>query len=202
LKEVQMDPIMPLTAGALCVNGGLPRDESVALTAAALVIPGALALAPALIAVERHRQANDQSGGDAPAAAAAEDKPPPKVVGPALVLVPDVIGKTEEEARKILEDAKFRVLVGYNVSDAANDKKVIVQNPAASPNRVAEGSPVKLQVGAKPEAPAISEDQKAIADLKADVDGKLDRMYTAITDLVAELKASRAATEALLKQKG
>jgi PASTA domain len=196
-----MDPIMPLTAGVLCVEGGLPRDESVALTAAALVIPGALALAPALIAVERQRQEREKAGVGV-TAPKPDKTPPPKVVGPALVVVPDVVGKTEEVATKKLEDAKFKVTTSYNKSDAANDKKVMVQNPAASPNPVAEGSTVALKIGAMPEAPALSEDQKAIAKLDENLGGKLDRVNLAIEGLVAELKASRAATEALLKQKG
>lgn len=191
-----MDPILPLAAGVLCVEGGLPRDESIALTAAAMVIQGPLALAPALIAVERQRNAPGQG-----VVTPRPDPITPKVVGPALVLVPAVVGKSEDEAVKTLEGAKFKVSVGYNKSDAANDKKVLVQIPAASANPVAEGSSVKLQVGSMPEVPALSEDQKAIADLKGDLGGKLDRMNLAVEGLVAELKATRTANEALLKQK-
>jgi hypothetical protein len=191
-----MDPIMPLTAGALCVNGGLPRDESVALTAAALIIPGALALAPALIAVERQRQANAQGRGDTVTTAPKANQPPPKVIGPALVLVPDVVNETEDRARQILEGAKFKVLVGYNAADAAKDKKVLVQSPASSSNPVAEGSTVKLQVGAMPEAPALSEDQKAIAALKTDFDEKFDRMYAAIETMTEKVNQAKAAADA------
>lgn len=212
-----MDPIMPLTAGVLCVEGELPPDESLALTAAALVIPGPLALAPALIAVERQRQAKNRGGADVAVPPKAEqpspkaeapkaEQPPPKlekVVGPALVAIPDVVGKTEEEARKVLEDVKFKVDVSYNKSDLAKNNQVLVQKPAASAIPVPEGSLIELQVGKMPEAPALSEDQKAIAALRADLDaknadlnGKLDRLYHAIETMNGKVEQAKAAAEA------
>jgi hypothetical protein len=200
--EVQMlDPLMPLAASVVCVEGGLTSDESVALTAAALVIQGPLALAPALVAVERHRR-EDASPTPTPV-------PPPTKVGPLLVQVPDVLGLTKEAAAKQLEAVKLTPAYDYNDAIAVDDNKVIVQTPVASTVRVAEGTTVRLKIGKlKPDAP-IPDDVKAIADvkqgvseLKADVDGKLERMSIAIEGLVAELKAARTAAEAAAKQKG
>lgn len=91
--------------------------------------------------------------------------------------------------------------MAYNVSDAAGDNKVLVQTPPASPQKVVEGTLVKLQIGALPERPAVPDDVKAINELKADLDGKLDRMSLAIEGLVKELQETRARYDAVAKQK-
>jgi serine/threonine-protein kinase len=50
--------------------------------------------------------------------------------GKAQVEVPDVVGKTEQEAKNILLSAGFGVVISAVPSTPADDKKVLSQNPA------------------------------------------------------------------------
>ncbi|MEY2442669.1 MAG: eukaryotic-like serine/threonine-protein kinase [bacterium] len=69
--------------------------------------------------------------------------------GPAQGSVPNVVGKTEDEARAALEGAGFRVTVARKEDPAAKAGTVIDQSPAkgASADR---GTPVTITVAAQP----------------------------------------------------
>ena len=70
--------------------------------------------------------------------------------GPDLVVVPDVTGKTEAEARDILTARGFDVLVNYQVTPAENNGNVLAQDPV--PNfETRAGSTVTIWVGQTPE---------------------------------------------------
>lgn len=191
-----MDPLMPLAAGVMCVEGGLPRDESIALTAAALVIQGPLALAPALIAVERHR--NENASTD-PRPTPVPDPPKPKV-GPALVLVPDVVGKDVDVAVKELETAKLKSSVEYSDAIPADDKKVLGQNPVASAIRVAQGRLITLQVGMHQPDPPLPADEVAIKALREDVDSQFSQTRAILETMAGQLKDQKAQFDQLLKK--
>jgi serine/threonine-protein kinase len=61
--------------------------------------------------------------------------------------VPDLVGKTEQEARRTLQQAGFQVRVrDVDTSDPAQDGVVVDQNPAAGEQRK-RGSTVTIQVG-------------------------------------------------------
>ena len=60
--------------------------------------------------------------------------------------VPNVMGKSEEQARAEIEAAGLRVSVQRVASDLANDGRVVSQNPSGGA-RVEKGSTVTLRVG-------------------------------------------------------
>ncbi|UUL84065.1 PASTA domain-containing protein [Sphingomonas qomolangmaensis] len=156
-----MDFLMPLAASVVCREGGLSPEDSIAMTAAALVIDGPLALAPAIVAVENRRVASRAS------AASGE-------IGPALVKVPDVVNKLEDEAVKTLEGAKLKWRVSYNrATDDALLGRVLRQSPSGtSTELVPEGAVVELNVAKSPVAAAVAdEEQVTEAELKAGLDG-------------------------------
>lgn len=61
------------------------------------------------------------------------------------VSVPDVSGKTESEARSILEAAEFKVSVSYEESDTVEKGIVISQNPGSG-SKANKGSQITLKV--------------------------------------------------------
>ncbi len=63
--------------------------------------------------------------------------------GPKKVPVPDVEGKTQEEAEDILEAADFTTTIGYDFSDTIELEKVIRTEPGSS-EEVEPGSEVKI----------------------------------------------------------
>ena len=63
--------------------------------------------------------------------------------GPKKVPVPDVTGKTQEEAEDILEEADFTTSVEYDFSDTVEIEKVIRTEPASA-EEVEPGSEVKI----------------------------------------------------------
>lgn len=69
--------------------------------------------------------------------------------GPALAAVPDVIGRTEDEALFILRAEGFEVTVETVENDDAESGTVFSQDPAAG-TEVAEGSDVRIQVSLGP----------------------------------------------------
>jgi serine/threonine-protein kinase len=69
--------------------------------------------------------------------------------GPAQGLVPDVVGKTEDDARAALEGAGFRVTVARKEDPVAKPGTVLAQNPAKGAT-VASGSPVTITVAVEP----------------------------------------------------
>jgi hypothetical protein len=174
-----MDFLMPLAASVVCREGGLSPEDSIAMTAAALVIQGPLALAPAIVAVESQR-----GSGNGPA--------PSGDLGPALVKVPDVLNKSEDEAIKTLEGAKLRWRVRYNrATDEASLGRVLRQSPAGNAaDLVSENSVVELNVG-KAQASTV-EDEEQVTE--AELEASLERVKTAVdTRLTAmEQKLDRA----------
>jgi eukaryotic-like serine/threonine-protein kinase len=71
---------------------------------------------------------------------------------PPDVTVPDVVDETEEEARRMLEEAGFEVRVREEtVTDSADDGLVLEQSPDALEERP-EGSRVRIVVGRLGEA--------------------------------------------------
>jgi serine/threonine-protein kinase len=69
--------------------------------------------------------------------------------GPAQAAVPDVVGKTEEDARNALEGAGFRVTAGQKEDAKAKAGTVLAQNPAAGAD-VAHGTQVTITVAVEP----------------------------------------------------
>jgi hypothetical protein len=194
-----MDFLTPLAASVVCREGGLPPEDSIAMTAASLVIQGPLALAPAIIAVENHR-----ASGKRPPTPSGE-------IGPALVKVPDVVGKSEENAIRGLESAKLRWDVRYNrATDDASVGQVVRQSPSGTSNElVPENTIVELNVAKVRLSTPVVEEQVTDAELKASlaeveaklkanlesvktaVDAKLTEMNVKL-DRVLELHASSA----------
>jgi hypothetical protein len=160
-----MDFLMPLAASVVCREGGLSPEDSIAMTAAALVIEGPLALAPAIVAVESQR-----ASGKVPS--------PSGDLGPALVKVPDVLNKSEDEAIKTLEGAKLKWQVRYNrASDEASIGRVLRQSPSgASSELVSENTVVELNV-AKAEAGAVNDEEQVT---EAELEASLERVKTAV----------------------
>ena len=67
--------------------------------------------------------------------------------GPQQVSVPDVVGKTEAEAKKILTDAGFKVATSDRVAvDPSDDGRVIDQDPDAG-DKAPQGSTVTITIG-------------------------------------------------------
>jgi hypothetical protein len=161
-----MDFLMPLAASVVCREGGLSPEDSIAMTAAALVIQGPLALAPAIVAVESQR-----ASGNIPSPSSGD-------IGPALVTVPDVTGKTEEDATKALADAKLKSRVRYNrATDDVSAGKVVRQSLSGkSGELVAENTVVELNV-AKAEAGTV-EDEEQVTE--AELEASLERVKTAV----------------------
>lgn len=161
-----MDFLMPLAASVVCREGGLSPEDSIAMTAAALVIDGPLALAPAIVAVENRRAA-------ARASAASDE------IGPALVKVPDVVNKLEDEAVKTLEGAKLKGRVSYNrATDDASLGRVLRQSPlGTSTELVPEGAVVELNVARSPETTAIADEEQVT---EAELEASLERVKTAV----------------------
>lgn len=161
-----MDFLMPLAASVVCREGGLSPEDSIAMTAAALVIEGPLALAPAIVAVETHR-----ASGNVPST-------PPGEIGPALVKVPDVLGKPEDEAIKTLEGAKLKPRVRYNrASDDASIDCVLIQSPSDTAGLVPEQSEVILHV-AKAQAGGTIGDEEQVTE--AELEASLERVKAAV----------------------
>jgi beta-lactam-binding protein with PASTA domain/predicted Ser/Thr protein kinase len=69
--------------------------------------------------------------------------------GPAQGVVPDVVGKTEDDARAALEGAGFRVTVTPKEDPDAKPGTVLEQNPAKGAG-AARGSPVTITVAVEP----------------------------------------------------
>ncbi len=69
--------------------------------------------------------------------------------GPAQGVVPDVVGKTEDEARSTLEGVGFRVGVEPKEDPGAKPGTVLAQNPAKGAS-VVRGSAVTITVAAEP----------------------------------------------------
>jgi serine/threonine-protein kinase len=74
--------------------------------------------------------------------------------GPAQGSVPDVVGKTEDEARTALEGAGFRVTVARKEDATAKAGTVLDQNPAKGAS-AARGTPVTITVAAEPSGVAV-----------------------------------------------
>ncbi|MBD2749164.1 PASTA domain-containing protein [Microvirga sp. BT688] len=150
-----MDPLMPLTAAV--VTKDLEPQKRLALTGAALVLNGPLALAPALVAVERARRAPPRPPGAGP-------------IGPELTDVPDVVGQPVDEARKSLTGNGLVPSVSLNRSSERQKDQVLSQDPPRRAGELVEtGSVVALRVGAGPDAP-IEQDEhgqlsRAVQDL-------------------------------------
>jgi len=201
--------LMPLTASIACVEAGLSADESVALTAAALVLNGPMAIAPTLVAIERSRQdaatgdngvgTRDKNEKGTTKSAPVKDIPPEKI-GPALVSVPKLGGLDLEEALDTLGELNLRYTVAYNHSTEAKKGKVLMQQPRPAPGAlIEEGTKVNLFIGAGPveaapetEEEAIDEVKKGVGTLKNDVDrrfdgldARLERLELAIVEFIA-----------------
>jgi hypothetical protein len=167
-----MDPLMPLTAAV--VTKDLEREKRLALTGAALVLKGPLALAPALVAAERARrgQARPTSGGP---------------VGPQLVKVPDMLGKPLEKAEELLKTAELKWTVSENKSSEEEKGTVLRQDPMPSAvDRVEVGSTVHLNIGAGPRKPTGHDDH--------------NRLETKIEDLGQRIGEHSRQLEELRKQ--
>ncbi|MBB1492718.1 MULTISPECIES: PASTA domain-containing protein [unclassified Paracoccus (in: a-proteobacteria)] len=183
----------PLFAGYITKEGGLPVDECIALTAAAMVIQGPLALAPALVAVQRHRDMDrlDGSGSDG----SGEVTGP---VGPPLVDVPDLIGQPLDDVRRRLKE--LGLVPDVSLHESADDEKGMVLDQPPPPSvgdMVDTGTMIALKVGAgqpkRNETPG--DDAAAIADLRRDVDerlGKIEQSIAKLTEMVAKAAASVA----------
>ena len=161
------DPLFPLAASVITKD--LPSDKRLALTAAATVIPGALALGPAMVALERSREA----AAAAPAAApqGAQPQQPgqpqqpaaPKVVKPPLRRVPRVLGKTEQLATERLKKAGFGANVDYRYDEQGRVDQVIAQNPDEN-TMLEEGLKVQFTVAQVAEpVPDQTTDQRLTA---------------------------------------
>ena len=174
-----MDFLMPLAASVVCREGGLSPEDSIAMTAAALVIEGPLALAPAIVAVE-----NQRASGHAPST-------PPGDIGPALVKVPEVVSKSEEEAIKMIEGAKLRPRVRYNrATDDASVGRVLLQSPPGEPSSlVPENTDVVLHVGKAQTATVEDEEQVTEAELKSNLADVEDKLKANLAGVKAEVDA-------------
>jgi hypothetical protein len=173
-----MDFLMPLAASVVCREGGLSPEDSIAMTAAALVIEGPLALAPAIVAVESQR-----ASGKVPS-------PPSGEVGPALAKVPGVLGDSEEAAIKKLEAAKLRWRVSYNQATGDAIGRVLLQSPPESPTGlVPENTVVDLNVG-KAIASTVEEDEQVTeAELRSNLAEVEDKLKANLAGVKAEVDA-------------
>ena len=190
-----MDPLFPLAASV--ITHPLDVTHRVALTAAAAVIPGPLALAPALVALQRLRGIPTTHGDPTP--------PPPVDVGPPLIMVPKVVGSTLSAAQQTLGGVKLKSTVHHNVSTDKEKDIVLMQQPHSDPEKlVPEGSVVRLWVGNGPKpVPADPLGDELDAHLKplgdkidamgTKIDGlgpKIDGLGTTLTEILAAIKAN------------
>jgi serine/threonine-protein kinase len=74
--------------------------------------------------------------------------------GPERIAVPDVVGRTEDEARTALESAGFRVSTRREESDSEDPGTVLAQDPAST-GRAPRGSVVTLTVAEEPKQIAV-----------------------------------------------
>lgn len=189
------DWLTPLAAGVMCRENQLPQDRSLAVTAAALVLNGPLALAPALVAVERKRRqdalaAAAREEGSASAEPVTGSAAPPATAPPvekARPLVPDLIGKYDADGAE-KEIRRLNLVPDPHLSwdEAATKGQVFAQTPVAGPNvRVPEGSVISyyLSNGPQPAAPAAKpgDDDAAISELRKDMDARFDALADLIT---------------------
>lgn len=176
----------PLVASFIGKEGGLPVDERVALTAAAMVISGPLALAPALVAVQRRREMGKP---DDPGPGAPGDVPGP--VGPPLTEVPDLIGQPLDDARSELKERDLVSVVSWHESTEEEKGLVLAQpQPPMVGEMVDAGTRVTLKIGAgqpKGKEPEC-DDATAIAELRRDVDRRLSEIQRDIAKLTEILK--------------
>ncbi len=91
--------------------------------------------------------------------------------GPEQVKVPDVAGKTDEQARTALENVGFRVTVAKKEDADADPGKVLSQNPAAG-TAAARGSVVTVTVAEQPK--------------QVDVPNVVGRSQTAATETLSK----------------
>jgi hypothetical protein len=181
----------PLFASYITKEGGLSAEQRVALTAAAMIIQGPLALAPALVAIQRHR---DKDSGDGAGPGSSGDETGP--VGPRLVDVPDLIGKKLDDARSRLTDLQLEPDVSLH--ESAEDEKGLVLDQPPPPSvgaMVVVGTPITLKVGAgQPKGDEVQhDDAAAIADLRRDMDERLGRIEQSLAKLTDRAKTSVSA---------
>jgi hypothetical protein len=130
------EPLFPFAAGFIThpIND---REKRVALTAAAAFIPGPLALAPALVAINRMKQE------------AAQPTAPRSNVGtgPRIAEVPHVEGFPEERAMLALRELGLQADIKRH--ESADDEKgvVLLQSPEAG-TRIPVTRRVQLSIGA------------------------------------------------------
>lgn len=178
----------PLFAGYITREGGLPVDECIALTAAAMVIQGPLALAPALVAVQRHRDMDTQDG------TGSDDETGP--VGPPLVEVPRLRGQTLDEARRQLKDMGLVAQETWHESADDEKNRVLDQPPPPSVGDMVDaGTKIALKVGAgQPKGDeSPGDDDAAIADLRRNVDERLGKIEQSIAKLTEMVKTAASA---------
>ncbi|MBA3747300.1 MAG: PASTA domain-containing protein [Solirubrobacterales bacterium] len=96
--------------------------------------------------------------------------------GPEQLQVPDVIGKTENEARSALEGAGFRVTVAKQEVDKKEPGTVLSQNPAAG--AASRGSLVTISVAEEPKQVSVpgvvGRSQNAATETLSDAGLKID----------------------------
>lgn len=139
--------LMPLTASIACREAGLPPEESLALTAAALVLNGPMAIAPTLVAIERYRSENQK-----PTKSGTEPTPTPDdPVVDRLVYVPKLDRKGREKAIALLHQHKLKAHVVFEPSTAGMKDKVIRQFPPyVDGGKLDPGTHVTIHIGAGP----------------------------------------------------
>lgn len=142
--------LMPLTASIACREAGLPPEESLALTAAALVLNGPMAIAPTLVAIERYRSENPKpdKGGTKPPAM------PDDPVVEKLVDVPKLDREGRDRAIALLHERKLKAHVVLEESNAGMKGKVLRQFPPyVDGGKLDPGTHVTIHVGTGPADP-------------------------------------------------
>lgn len=195
--------LTPMAASLICHDAGLPPDKSVVLTVASMMLNGPLALAPALVAVEKHRaEAQPAPPSDQPSPPGGPVvRPPEPPVAAELATVPDLCNPRLKSAEAEALLTKLNLVPAPTRHWSADADKDIVlwqPTPPAVGVKVPGGTPIAYNVGAgvKPEPPApAGDDDAAIAALRKDVDSRLEDLRTQMSSGFSEIKSLLAAKE-------
>jgi hypothetical protein len=161
--------LMPLAASIVCREANLPPEQSIALTAAAWLIDGPLALAPAIVAVERSREDSKPRKGESKPQTTVEEDP----IGLPMVNMPKLVGRKRDRAITVLHQHGLRAHV---ILEPGTAGIVIRQFPAfVEGGRLDPGTHVTLHVGtgpadtkqSAPAVPAVANQTEQAAPAKA-----------------------------------
>jgi hypothetical protein len=188
------DPLFPIAASLLVKDIG-PPAKRLPLVAFASVIEGPLGIAPALLALQRARNAGEV--GEGRGAKRRVHRPlvaVPDVVGRPLT-APDVAGQPNAGALETLKRLKLGYDIDLYESDDATKDHVQAQDPAP-PDLVEEGTTVTLKVGAGPAEGTDGDAPESSIERTNELLEHMDKTLTALNDKLAAAAPPAPAAQA------